>query len=651
MGKKKSAQPSLPRRLLEGLDEADELLRRKRWNEARDELEELAHKFPGRPEVLGLLLNTYHELNDSLGYQSAAERLLKAGERDPALRLALAGVYMGNGLAALALKTVGDFLRRAPDHPKAADAREMAGVLEKAVAAMLAELGVAGDEGYRLAELHEEVQACLNQGQYARARQLAADFLRRHPNFAPVLNNLTQAYAVDGYLAEALATTERVLAFEPDNIHALSNRTRCLVLLGRLDEAWQVAQRLKESHALAVDGGLKKAEALSYLGDDAGVLAVFQQAERADKDEATLHRGMLWHLAAVAAMRLGREADAKRYWERASKIEPGLQFAKDNLGDLRRPVGERNAPWAYTLNYWLSHATARDLERMMTQAQSKGDEALKMAARRFLEKHPEINTLIPIWFERGGADARQFALMLVEAAATPELLAATQAFALSQRGSDELRMKAAQIATRHGVLPSGQVRFWAQGEWRDVLIMGIEIHGEPVRSYPHKPQVERWLYEAYQLMQAGDFVRAEPLLRQALAVEPAQPDLQYNLAAIFAATDRLEAAEAAWREIFERAPEYLFARASLARALALRGEVAQARELLDPLFTRQRMHFSEFAAFAGAQIDLLVADGKPDAARQWVEMWERVDAEDPKVDYYRRLVNKTARKPLFGGRA
>jgi tetratricopeptide (TPR) repeat protein len=211
---------------------------------------------------------------------------------------------MTNGLPSLALKAVRDFLQRAPDHPKAAEAQKMAAVLENALATLLTELGVAGEEGQRLAELHEEVQSRLNQGHYARARQLAADFLRRHPNFAPVLNNLTQAYAVEGYLTEALTTTERVLAFEPDNIHALSNRTRCLVLLGRLDEARQSAQQLKASNAPAVDGSLKKAEALSYLGDDEEVLAVFHKAEKNAEDEPVLHRGMLWHLAAVAALRL-----------------------------------------------------------------------------------------------------------------------------------------------------------------------------------------------------------------------------------------------------------------------------------------------------------------------------------------------------------
>ena len=67
-----------------------------------------------------------------------------------------------------------------------------------------------------------------------------------------MLNNLTQAYAADGYLDEALATTDRVLALQPDNVHGLSNRARLLALLGRFDEGREVARWMLASTAEAV---------------------------------------------------------------------------------------------------------------------------------------------------------------------------------------------------------------------------------------------------------------------------------------------------------------------------------------------------------------------------------------------------------------
>ena len=53
-------------------------------------------------------------------------------------------------------------------------------------------------------------------------------------------------------------------------------------------------------------------------------------------------------------------------------------------------------------------------------------------------------------------------------AETPELLSALRDFGLGQRGPDALRHEAAQAAGEAGLLPSGPVQFWAQGEWRDI---------------------------------------------------------------------------------------------------------------------------------------------------------------------------------------
>jgi hypothetical protein len=133
------------------------------------------------------------------------------------------------------------------------------------------------------------------------------------PDILPVLNNLTQAYAADSYLAEALATTDRVLALQPDNIHGLSNRARLLALLGRFDEGREVAHRMLVSTAEVVGGWLKKAEALSYLGLDQELPDVFAASRRAEPDGEGGHDGMLFHLAAVAALHLGREADARAW--------------------------------------------------------------------------------------------------------------------------------------------------------------------------------------------------------------------------------------------------------------------------------------------------------------------------------------------------
>ncbi len=71
-------------------------MKKKRWTEARDLLEELDRHSPGQPDVLTNLVNAYYELRDLEGYQHAAERLIKVAPDNADLALGLAGAYLGN---------------------------------------------------------------------------------------------------------------------------------------------------------------------------------------------------------------------------------------------------------------------------------------------------------------------------------------------------------------------------------------------------------------------------------------------------------------------------------------------------------------------------------------------------------------------------
>src|SRR5207245_305894 len=166
----------------------------------------------------------------------------------------------------------------------------------------------------------------------------------------------------------------RVLAFDPDNFHALANRTHYLCVTGRLDDARRCAERLKAVQSTALDVWIKKAEALSYLGDDEGVLAAFKGAEQTGHQEPPRDDALLYHLAAVAALRLGREGQARQHWQHALKLAPGMELAAANLVDSRQPVGKRHAPWAFSFHQWVPHAMIRELAAQVAPAARRGRE-------------------------------------------------------------------------------------------------------------------------------------------------------------------------------------------------------------------------------------------------------------------------------------
>lgn len=59
---------NLPRRLRQGLEEADDLLAQGKPLEALEQLQELDKKFFLQPDILGFLANAYLDLQDQQGY-------------------------------------------------------------------------------------------------------------------------------------------------------------------------------------------------------------------------------------------------------------------------------------------------------------------------------------------------------------------------------------------------------------------------------------------------------------------------------------------------------------------------------------------------------------------------------------------------------
>jgi hypothetical protein len=241
------------------------------------------------------------------------------------------------------------------------------------------------------------------------------------------------------------------------------------------------------------------------------VLEVAHAAQKA-KAEPGLEDAMLYHLAAVAAMRLGQEKEARRYWKRALELEPGLELARANLEDLQKPIAERHAPWPFDLPNWTVYLGIADLAAELKPAlRPKGDAKLHRVLERFVEKHPGLSAIVPHLLDAGDPAGRELALQIALAVRTPEMLAALKEFALSQRGPDAMRLEAAQVAGEAGLLPPDLVRLWQQGEWREVRLLSYEIYDEPTRH--ESQQVEEWHEEAHDALYEGDAERAEDILR------------------------------------------------------------------------------------------------------------------------------------------
>lgn len=173
-----------------------------------------------------------------------------------------------------------------------------------------------------------------------------------------------------------------------------------------------------------------------------------------------------------------------------------------------------------------------------------------------------------------------------------------------------------------GYLPPG----WNS---RQLQLMNIEIHGEPVKKT--NPKVEPLLRRSLALLGKRKGAEAEVLLKQALEIEPKDPVLLNNLGQAYSLQGQERKAEELAYEIHERFPDYFFGRVNLANILIEKGELERANELIAPLFSRKRLHFSEFAALCAAQIQLSLAEGTRDVAESWLDMMKQIIPDDPNI--------------------
>lgn len=636
---------NLPRRLREGLTEAGELLDNNKPLEAKTILHELVKDFPRQEDALGLFANACLDTKDQQGYLQALLKLYSLRPNSTEYNIALAGGYLASGYIVLALQTFERFLNRWPGHPKADDAREAIKMIRGGLENILGELHMEEKEALAFSAKHEELRICLEvTGQHQRGKTLANELLRIKPDFAPARNNLSQIYWLEGETEKAIETCREVLTYEPDNIHALSNIVRLLYLAGRKDETPAYVAKLKESKAEAAERWKKIAEVLSFIGDDQGILELKAQAQKEARPEELDE--YFHHFVAVSELIVGQEKEARADWKQALKLRPGFRLAQENLENLKPPKHEQNGPWAHTMKEMISEKTIRELTTVVERAaNSRKENTFQPTVRRFLDAHPEILQIAPLILERGEPVAKELIINVADMSGHPEFLALLKEFAFGQRGSDKMRLDASQILTKHNAAPNGMIKMWLDGEWKQMLLLGFEITPEPTFDVPLKPRVSDLMMQGIYALREEDGARAEEHMRKALAIQPEVPGLLNNLALALFLQGKKEESESILDHLIQDFPDYFFGQMSLARKSIQEKNYEKAKTILNHwMETKKKYHVTEFSMLCKTEIDLLIADDKLEGAFSWLDMWKRVDSDDPDFEVYKSrcdLLQKT----------
>ncbi|WP_163699623.1 hypothetical protein [Adonisia turfae] len=114
-----------------------------------------------------------------------------------------------------------------------------------------------------------------------------------------------------------------------------------------------------------------------------------------------------------------------------------MSIAKDNLNDIRNPIGQRHGAWPFSWEQWLMPASIKQFRQMVgTKLKFKNVDKTVHAFKTFFNRHADVVDMLPNILERGGPNGQELFLSMVEQLTTPELLAIVKDFALSQSGTD-----------------------------------------------------------------------------------------------------------------------------------------------------------------------------------------------------------------------
>jgi tetratricopeptide (TPR) repeat protein len=615
--------------------------------QAYNQIQALCRRYPDQIELHQRMAHIALEREDMQGYGRACAQLMPLQPKNPNHVYGFVSSLMNGAYAVLAWQLLKQAIALDPDSDLVAQAEETIAFLDNSLDELLAPTNLPRDAAIAMMTIHEWAQVYLSWGEFEKCRELELQVLELKPDMMPALNNLSLVAFMQDDLPTAIAQSERVLTIESENIHALSNLVRYCILSGDRPLAQAFADRLKVSQAKAWDPWSKKVEGLSYIGDDAAIVTLWEELADQSSEQSTL-TSLGLHLIAVAMTREGKIDQARPIWQRALAIEPGLAIAQANLNNCLKPLPQRHRAWPFSVDFWMTETMRQNLTKgLMPIQKAEKNGQLSAFCRQYFERHPQTINWVELMLDRGDPASTRIALDLAKNAEMPQLWEILRRFALGQNGSDALRNEAAIALVRAEQLDPELVRMWLNGAWQEISLITYEFHEN--QPFEHSPKIIKLMEKALTLLRTGTpaaGIAAEKLLQEALAITTA-PDLLNNLAVAYQLQHREDEAIALCRQIVADYPNYIPARVTIARFHLLRQETDIADALLKPILKQPRFHIEDLATFSEGYLELLVQQENLAGMKGWLQLWSQVTPDHLRLkDWQKRVTLLTATQKM-----
>jgi tetratricopeptide (TPR) repeat protein len=197
---------------------------------------------------------------------------------------------------------------------------------------VLAPLARAEFDARECDEAVEKVRKLVDAGRLDEGLALAQATVKTSPDLADAWRAVAACLFAAKRFAEAVEPLRRAVALEKDSPFELVELADALFFSGQREEAKSLYQQVKalcgEDSTWTWKVAQRAREQLQFLDLEAGKL--HEVARGPGKDGSSLE----WNNAGAAAMRAGKQAQARKAFERAVKVDPKNDFAWGNLASV-----------------------------------------------------------------------------------------------------------------------------------------------------------------------------------------------------------------------------------------------------------------------------------------------------------------------------
>lgn len=417
------------------------------------------------------------------------------------------------------------------------------------------------------------------------------DVVPRVHDSSAIRDILANAYWSLGRYDEAVETVG--CADEAEFLPIAADGVRFHSMLGNAGQAAAFVHRLTDRELTLPSQLYLVCVALAYAEDDVRIIDFLDRYAGLRRQLDGAHADELLRDEATARARMGDESRARELWQRIAGLD---DVARMNLENLDLPPDRRLQPWYVGLG----HVIPNEADRIVADSDASDEASVR---DKLLNAYPEIEKLVPFLAAHSGGEARAFAGWLSVAPGGD-----------APRSDNDL----SSIISTHELHRT------------TIDVDGYTVSYEPVES--HAPEVAEIAQRGHDLYRDDRPEEAIACFDEAIRIHAETPTLLNNLAAAHDRAGHHEEANEMVRSLYERFPDYFFARLGAAVLEAVDGRTTEARELAQPLLARTSQHITEFTGLCNLMCR--IAEDEQDAAelQQWISRWEVVDPDDLRLD-------------------